>query len=203
MGGIFLTNKEIRSRADEFRIKNWGEEVPVDVERLIEKLEIDFVPIPGLMKIASSSAFITSDWKCVCVDNDCYNDEKQDQFLRFSLAHELGHFVLHKELYESLDIKDLDSYLYFWENISGDDYNYIEHPAERFAGYLLVPFNKLFEYRKNLLEQKSEEIKLFDNNPSLLNTYLARSLNDKFGIGFKAMKIALDKFDREFIEGVE
>jgi len=98
----FLDNKEINKNADLFRKKHWNKLVPVDMEEIIEiKLKISLAPIPNLQNSFGVDAFITSNWQLIYVDRVSYLDERFQNRLRFSLAHEIGHFVLHKNIYQA------------------------------------------------------------------------------------------------------
>jgi len=51
----FLKNGEIEEKVELLREKFWGDKVPVDIEYIIDnKLEIDIIPIPMLMKLVTS-----------------------------------------------------------------------------------------------------------------------------------------------------
>jgi len=107
----YLTNARIEGATGLFREKFWGDSVPVDIEHIIDvKLKINVVPIPGFLKHANIDALISSDWKSIYVDRDEYLDERRHNRLRFSLAHEIGHFVLHKKIYTDFGIKSLEDY---------------------------------------------------------------------------------------------
>jgi len=61
--------------------------------------------------------------------------------VRFTQAHELGHYILHRQLRESFQCSDAD--MVDWSN---DDKN-IEGQADLFASYLLMPLD---DYRKQV-----------------------------------------------------
>lgn len=45
----FLKPSEIKTKADAFRNKHWGNSLPVDIEQIIEfKLRINIIPVPEL-----------------------------------------------------------------------------------------------------------------------------------------------------------
>jgi Zn-dependent peptidase ImmA (M78 family) len=189
----FFDNKELKQKADEFRIKHWGDMVPVDIERIIEfKLGIEIIPIPGLYKQCNADALISSDWRTIYVDNDNYLDDRQYNRLRFSLAHEIGHFVLHQELYASFNIKSVEDF-YNIIDIIGQDYGIIEGHANRLANFLLVPREQLKIAREKIEAEyfvKYPEIKNFDN--PTLNSYLAIPLSKIFLVSQDALEISLN-----------
>jgi len=93
----YIGNLVIKNKADLFRTKYWDEILPVDIEKIIDvNLEINIIPLPDLEKLCNTDALITSDWKSLYIDKDLFEDERRQNRLRFSLAHEIGHLVLHK-----------------------------------------------------------------------------------------------------------
>jgi len=107
----FLNNADIKSKADLFRKTFWDNSIPIDIERIIDlRLKIDIIPIPNLQKLCDTDALIASSWKSVYIDKYRYLDDRYQNRLRFSLAHEIGHFVLHKNIYESLSIKSFSDF---------------------------------------------------------------------------------------------
>jgi Zn-dependent peptidase ImmA (M78 family) len=65
--------------------------------------------------------------------------------LRFSFAHEVGHFVLHKHIYSTFNVESPEEYLDFIMTFPEEEYRGFEWQANEFAGSLLVPKTKLIE----------------------------------------------------------
>jgi len=105
------------------------------------------------------------------------------------LAHEIGHFVLHKEIYESLVIENIEDYENFFANMSQDDYRFFESQANRFANYLLIPTDRL-EKEIEDTTKNNEKYKIFEEEEAKIN-YLSWSLCNKFKISEKPMTIAI------------
>ena len=55
----FLSHIQIRQKSDDFRKKNWEENVlPIDVEKIIAKrLNLDIIPEHGIKKLTKTDAF--------------------------------------------------------------------------------------------------------------------------------------------------
>lgn len=137
----FLTKAEIFKKSELFRAKYWDDTIPVDIEIIIDvKLKINIVPKPELLKLNGIDAYITSDWRHLVVDNELYNADNNR--LRFSYAHEIGHFILHKNLYEQFGIKNSEDIRKFYNELPGDQHHYIEARAHIFANYLLINTQK-------------------------------------------------------------
>jgi Zn-dependent peptidase ImmA (M78 family) len=184
----YFNNQELKQIADEFRVKHWGDDVPVDIEQIIiSKLVIDIIPIPGLYRQCSADALISSDWKTIYVDNDNYIDDRYYNRLRFSLAHEVGHFILHKDLYISFGIKSFEDFYKIIDQLN-NEYGIIEGHANRFANFLLVSREKL-EIEKEKIIKEHPEIKKFDT--ATINSYIAIPLSKIFKVSQEVMEISL------------
>jgi len=189
----YYSNKDIKDKANEFRLVNFEESIPVDVEKIIEsKLCIKIFPIPRLMQIAAVDAFITSKWDVVYVDEFYYfNREKR---FRFTLAHELGHFILHKETYEGFNIKSSEDYSNYLNNMSEESYRLFERQADKFASYLLVPRNILAKEIKKII-QEDKKYSIFKEETTQIN-YFTYSLFKKFNVSEQSMRISIENFFR-------
>lgn len=190
----FIDREEIKNRADGFRALWWGESLPVDVENIIEiKLKISLIPTPNLRESCDIDAVSSANLKTIHVDHDMFVDDRQKNRLRFSLAHELGHYVLHKNIYNQIKINNLYKFPEAMLNqMSGEHYNYLEIQANRFASCLLVPRERLKIERAKLIDSlkgDSEFTKLSDSKTQ--NSYLALHLAKIFGVSSEVMEIAL------------
>ncbi len=110
---------------------------PVDVEAICDNLGIGIFPIIGLSRNFRVDAFISADFKTIYVDSREF--EKDSHRYRFSLAHELGHFILHKK-YCPDGVDDLKEWFRIFRRFIN---NYAEFQANYFAGSMLVPESEL------------------------------------------------------------
>jgi hypothetical protein len=118
-------------------------ELPIPIEDILEiKLKIKVIPLPDLMKNFGIDSFLCSDMARVGIDEKCYNTINR---CRFSFAHEIAHFVLHKEFYALFDINNFEEYTVAINAISAEENKRMEQQAYIFAGYLLIP---VVPYRK-------------------------------------------------------
>ena len=141
-----LSKIKIKSKAEEFLAKyNPKRTFPLEIELIVEKQGIKIYSIPDLKKIAGTEGFIKPDLTQIGIDDEIYfNSETR---ARFTIAHEVGHWFLHKEIYAKIrkEIK-LDSFLdysQFIEKIPSKEYDWIEWQAYFFAAQILVPSNEL------------------------------------------------------------
>ncbi len=200
----FLNNKEIKSKVDLFRAKYWDKIIPINMEGIIElKLKIDIFPIPNLQNSFGMDAFITSNWNLIYVDELRFKDERFQNRLRFSLAHEIGHFILHKDIYNAFKIKNIDDF-YKWHNqIPQEQYSYLETQANKFANYLLVPRDNLaIERDKALKIIKNKSIPIEKMDKGMINSYISIFISKKFGVSEEVIQISLSYLDNnnEFSE---
>ena len=80
---------------------------PIPIEKIIEfQLKLDIIPIPGLHKVFDIDGFLSSDRTGISVDDGIYHSRIGRY--RFTLAHEIGHFILHKGLYEQHIFKTIN-----------------------------------------------------------------------------------------------
>ena len=187
----FILPSKIKEQVSFFREKHCSNKIPVEIEKIIEqKLKIEIIPVPNLKKLCFVDAFITSDWKKIVVDNDKYMDERYYNRLRFSYAHEIGHAILHKDLYASLGINDFPDFYDFIDKIDQDEYRFIESHANSFAAHLLIPDERLLKEKEKLLFNKNIPPGI-DNDT--LNNVLAGILCEKFGVSAEALENALKR----------
>jgi len=135
----FLTYESVNSKAgDTLRSVNWDERIPVDVESIVEfALGIEIVPVRGLKDRYAVDGFLTLDLARIAVDE--YILERHPTRYRFTLAHEVGHMVLHGSIFSSLLIASTQEWLSFYVGLDDHDYGWFERQAYWFAGSLLVP----------------------------------------------------------------
>ncbi len=125
--------------ADEF-LKTYHPSLslPIPIEDIVErKIDMALFAIPGIKSLIGVDAFISSDFTQITIDEDCF--VKYQERTRFSIAHEIGHLILHKDWYEKHGPKNLEDYLSSHDRMDGQIYRYIEIQAQTFAGLILVP----------------------------------------------------------------
>lgn len=133
----FLSKATITSHAVELLDECWDGMFPVDIEAICDFLGVALLPVVGLSDSFHIDAFIAADFKRIFVDEQAYRQESHRY--RFSVAHELGHLILHREYYSSR-INSLEEWLGLSRNM---DHDYVEFQANYFAGSLLTPGNYL------------------------------------------------------------
>jgi IrrE N-terminal-like domain len=137
----FLSKARIWAEADKLRAAHpSGCSFPVNVLDLAEfDLGLELVPADGLREECDTEAILLGDLKTILVDKRTFLNPKQEYRLRFSVAHELGHYVLHKDVYAKIKPASATAWFDFMSNIPDDQYSWLESHAYEFAGRLLVP----------------------------------------------------------------
>ena len=100
----FISREQIWEEADKLRVKYWPpKKLPIDIETIAEfDLGLDFLPIDGLRREGDTDALLLGDLKTIAIDKSDYLDNRAQNRLRFSIAHEVGHLVLHGKLFSEI-----------------------------------------------------------------------------------------------------
>jgi len=151
----YLPHEKLRVVADEFLGKHHPSgELPVPIERIVEfKLGLDIVPVPGLKNQYDVDAFLTSDSTQIRVDG--FIQAKHDSRYRFSLAHEVAHYLVHQDVFKQLKFSSIKEYKEVILAIPQEEYQWIEYQAYALGGLILVPIKPL----SDLFETKTAEAK--------------------------------------------
>jgi hypothetical protein len=102
----FLSYDAIAGKVEGFRQQHpRAHSVPVDIEAVADlDLRMNIAPHPGLYNLGIPSC-LSGDMSTIWVEEHlCENVEVR---YRFSLAHEVGHLVLHKRIWETFDYTDV------------------------------------------------------------------------------------------------
>lgn len=136
-----LSAQKIASLVEEF-CKTYNidrTDIPVDVESIVEfDLKLELRPEKNILKNCGVDALLLSDRKTIIVDLDRYMQDNLQNRLRFTIAHEVGHYVLHANVYDQAHFSSVDEWANFIQSISDEDYNWLEWHCHEFAGQLLV-----------------------------------------------------------------
>lgn len=137
----YLRRAHIWEKADELRARfPCGALLPLPVLDLAEfDLGLEIVPKARLKQAGDIDALLLGDLKTIVVDRDAFMDPRAENRLRFSVAHEIGHFILHQDVYGRLQHQSIEEWMQFLISIPEPEYNWLESHAYEFAGRLLVP----------------------------------------------------------------
>jgi len=159
-----LSYEDIRKHADGF-LREFHPEgsIPVPIEEIADiKLRINIIPVPGLHDAIELDGCMYGNLKDICVDEYIYSHRPARY--RFTLAHEIGHIVLHRHVYETARFKSIAEWPVFLNSISETAHAWFEWQAYCFAGLVLVPAGPLAERVAEAVERvKAEGISLIEN----------------------------------------
>lgn len=132
--------------------------------------------------------------KCIYISNKI---EKDSPRWRFTLAHEIGHYVLHYNLLNSLYCEIQDTESVFQDKISIEDKTVrrLEYQANIFASSLLMPKAIFLAFTSSVfLQNRVNKGRLFyDNQPTNQNLYhtVVGTISNKFRASKQAVKYRL------------
>jgi len=110
---------DIQEAVTDFLNKFWKDNLtPIEIEEIVEfELGIQIIPLKNLLNEKGIDAFISKDFRFITIDEDIYFRDSNQSRRRFSLGHEVGHFVLHKKLYDKIKFTSEDEWIEFIETI--------------------------------------------------------------------------------------
>ena len=143
----------LRRHADAFLTKYHPTlQIPIPIEEIIEfQLHLDIVPLPGLEEAFEIVGFTSGSLDEISVDQYVY--EHQPGRYRFTLAHEVGHVVLHAELFKEHRFRGADEWKRFVRTFPDLELSRLEWQAHSFAGLVLVPSEALQRELKSAAKQ--------------------------------------------------
>ncbi|QOI98537.1 MAG: ImmA/IrrE family metallo-endopeptidase [Flammeovirgaceae bacterium] len=189
----------IRDKADEVRSQYWkGNKIPVDIDKIIEfGFGLEVRPVAGLKSQLDIEGMLSNDLSVIFVDNNMFSDARFESRLRFTLAHELGHLILHREFYESVEFKSPEDWFKLMEGIDQADLSWYETHANEFAGRLLVPPDHLENEIKSLQEdiekvyKKAKEQGLGEETDKWVQSFVANKISSKFHVSPQTIETRL------------
>lgn len=170
-------------------------QVPVPIIELVEiDLKIDIIPLPGLLQEFDIDGFLGKYFKRLYIDEDIYFDERYQNRLRFTLAHEIGHLVLHKEMISTCKYDTPEDWIKARQSLDDEDLKWFELQAHEFGGRLLVPKQQLIR------EVAVDEAKINEyieamgtNNIDILAEYLSPRISKIFNVSESVIAIRLKR----------
>ncbi len=154
-------------------LERFGEHLPTDVEAIVKALGITIRAQE--LEDSVSGMLVIKDGRTTIGVNENHHPNRQ----RFTLAHELGHFLLHSNT-SSIFIDA--SIIFFRDGTSSDGSKAQEIEANAFAAELLMPEKQLREFINN------QPLDAFDEGA-------VRRLATQFGVSAQALTIRLTRLE--------
>ena len=188
----WIDPKPLCKMADETRDKYWPDpKLPVNSEEIVEfKLKLDIDPLKDLFSTCDIDAYLKRDLTGIVVDYDRYMMDKFTNRMRFSFAHELGHYFLHKELYTNFGVDSPEDWKEFILNVPENEYRNFEWQANEFAGRLIVPYPELaaeMKKTKKILED-NKLIPFLKKDPDAVLSRISPTLCKPFGVSTEVIE---------------
>lgn len=193
MEHVWQAIDQLRAQYDVLRV----DRTPIDVFSFFElDLGLDPIPFDDLTAKYRVEAAITADFTGLYLDAEQYAlmergpDWKLNR-LRFTVAHELAHYFLHRNLPQKEHFLNLPAFARWTENYGGRKYT-LEQEANEFAGRLLVPSCKLAECFEEFASRAETLISNFMSSSSLRDKF-GEQIAQRFGVNAQVIAVRLDR----------
>ena len=153
----------------------------VDIERLIlEKFKLKIETFVDLRRRWDTYAFIDTTGTVIFIDADLMNEARMEKKYRFTLAEELAHFLIHRELFAHCHT--VEDRMKIEEMLDERTLAYLESNAKALASAILMP--------KSGVEPLVESLagKLVDAEGHILVDKLVSALAEECDVNFQAAK---------------
>ncbi|HRK04692.1 MAG TPA: ImmA/IrrE family metallo-endopeptidase [Chlorobiota bacterium] len=189
--GTPTTTEEVRRIADDVRAIFGHTDDILNIELVVEKdLGMRIIPYKGLLEEVGAEAILLWNLTDIFVDESGFSSSRRRRF-RFSLAHEVGHAILHRSLAHLHRPKSRTDYVLMVQNMNSMYHALFEWQANEFAGRLLVPKHRLQFH----LEQQRDFImvaaKMVGGSEQQLSDILSLGLCDVFDVSKEVIEIRL------------
>jgi Zn-dependent peptidase ImmA (M78 family) len=150
-----LSLRDVTQQAELFlKTHHPSRKLPIPIEEIVEiRLDIRIVLIRGLIRDFGVNAFINQKFDAIIIDEMMYS--KQPERIRFTIAEEIGHLLLHKEWYSKYGPKGMGDYLDWQTKFDHKRFDYIERQAKTFASMVLIPQDRMVEKWKIFVSRNS------------------------------------------------
>jgi Zn-dependent peptidase ImmA (M78 family) len=189
----FVPDRILRERAEEVRGKHWNnDDIPVDVELIVEKMGYEIIPTDALQEF---EAFLNVGNTAIFVNGRKYDNPSYSKRVRFSIAHELGHAILHADFLQRYAITSIDEYMEFIHSLKDEDYSAMEYQANEFAGRLLVPKDPFIREmgKSHQLIRDHGLSHLIKENPGQLLASIAVKISRVFDISEQVIQLRAER----------
>lgn len=192
---------QIRARVEEIRNSYdflLNGDLPVDVLTFAElELKLEPILVPGLIAKFRIEAAIGFDFQTLYVDHDQYlnidpNKPWKHRRFMFSVAHELGHYFLHKDIPQTENYSSIEKYHEWTRSYNGEIYT-LEQEANEFAGALLVPHQRLDAIVQEKLALFREQFPADGSLPPMARDMFCEVAADRFQVNPQVIGVRLDR----------
>jgi hypothetical protein len=168
-----LTLKQINEKAQDFFKGNKGyDKIPVPIEEIVCRYyKYEIIPASNLYRDIGIEGYVVPHKKEMYIDELVYDNTSPNRF-NSTLAHEVGHLVLHHELMRKF--KNEEEVLGFLTSYDEESLDWVEKQAWTYARYLLLPSHRFDKKLKEFIIERKLESMLPMHIPMLLKTPIAK-----------------------------
>jgi hypothetical protein len=170
---------------------------PIDVLTFFEvDLGLDAIPFDDLLTKYRVEAAIKADFSGIYLDAEQYalmekGPDWKLKRLRFTVAHELAHYFLHRDLPQAAHFASLPDFAKWTENYGGRKYT-AEQEANEFAGRLLVPETRLGDLFDEFAGPAEKLVPNFMESGELRDKF-SQTVAPRFGVNAQVIATRLDR----------
>lgn len=151
-------------------------------------------PVSSIREHADVDALLLGDMKTIAVDSKLYMDDRMQNRMRYSVAHEIGHKELHADIYRAAGVSSVEEWIQWMQSIPDDQYSWIEQHAYEFAGRLLVPPAQLkAEFAGAVEKAKTAGFAKWDSSGDAAREYIASSICRVFGVSSQVIEKRIER----------
>jgi hypothetical protein len=172
---------------------------PLDVFTFFEvDLGLDPIPFDDLTAKYRVEAAIKADFTGIYLDAEQYSLMERGpgwklNRLRFTVAHELAHYFLHRNVPPADNFASLPEFARWTQTYGRRKYT-IEQEANEFAGRLLVPEARLQAAFDEFAPEAEQLVPNFMQSSSLRDKFCER-VSPRFGVNAQVIAVRLDRDD--------
>lgn len=195
----YLTYSDVGERAQSFLSQYHPSlELPIPIEKIVDvDMGLNVFPYPRLYKDFGINGFLSRDRTTINVDEFQY-DHLHEKF-RFTLTHELGHYILHRSIYENLTFETPDEYIAWSLSIPPEEMSWFETHGDWFAEQVLVPTSRLEEICIRVVEKHQDKLSKLTKIPEDFWSYASNEIAKDFEVNPPpvAIRIAREKLSQK------
>jgi len=172
--------------------------IPVDIEAIVEKLDIEIDVKRGLKEIYHIWGMIAVDLdtdSLVILVDDTLLDNHRNLY-RMTVAEEFAHSLLHKNA-----IKEIKTIEDFKSLHNHSNWHKHERNAKRLAAAILMPSQNILNDSRKLYTQMITVAGY--NNPEAIKKHITSFLADRYEVSIVAMRIRLNEWPIKVMDKIE
>lgn len=191
----FLPPSEIARSANQFLNQYYpNRNPPIPIEEIVEfQLRLNIVPEPNFRNQTGIESALSNDLKTIYIDEYLTNPNLLNHRYRFSLAHEVGHVFLHREVFKEFPCKSAYDWKKFMMEVDGYQYGWLETHAYQFAGLILVPTDILARELKIIQVSYEKDGQAPNSENIIFEEYVMNRLKEKFQVSSTVIVKRIEK----------